>query len=128
MSTQYSPKTINGDKLIWWKQKTSEAYWYEHFKRQIDSHYQSIAKGITPRIAELLQPYLPKSGRVLEAGCGTGWIVYFLNQLGYSVEGVDYSEDLIKLVRELHPELPVRFGDVCALDVADGFYSAYISL
>jgi 2-polyprenyl-3-methyl-5-hydroxy-6-metoxy-1,4-benzoquinol methylase len=39
--------------------------------------------------------------RLLEVGCGaSAWLVYFAKELGYSVEGIDYSEPGCELARE----------------------------
>lgn len=44
--------------------------------------------------------HLPKPpARVLECGCGTGWLSYFLARRGYEVTGQDVSEEAIALAR-----------------------------
>jgi SAM-dependent methyltransferase len=44
----------------------------------------------------------PPPARVLDVGCGTGWLSYFLAQRGYDVVGTDVSADAIALARK-HP-------------------------
>ena len=39
----------------------------------------------------------PPPARVLDCGCGTGWLSYFLARRGYDVVGVDVSPDAIAL-------------------------------
>lgn len=41
----------------------------------------------------------PPPARVLDCGCGTGWLSYFLAQRGYDVVGTDVSTDAIRLAR-----------------------------
>lgn len=41
----------------------------------------------------------PPPARVLDCGCGTGWLSYFLMQHGYDVVGTDVSEHVIQLAR-----------------------------
>lgn len=77
---------------------------------------------------EFLTRVLPKDRPVLEAGCGLGQFVAALRQRGYTVEGVDFAEATIRVVREHLPDLPVRVGDIYRLEVPDGFYGGYISL
>lgn len=38
---------------------------------------------------------LPKTGKVLEVGCGLGYFTYALNQSGYSAVGIDVSKEAI---------------------------------
>lgn len=40
--------------------------------------------------------------RVLDCGCGTGWLAYFLSRRGYDVVGTDVSPDAIALAKA-HP-------------------------
>jgi SAM-dependent methyltransferase len=42
----------------------------------------------------------PPPARVLDCGCGTGWLAYFLAQRGYDVVATDVSPDAIRLARE----------------------------
>src|SRR5262245_19869395 len=39
----------------------------------------------------------PPPARVLDCGCGTGWLSYFLARRGYDVVGTDVSPDAIRL-------------------------------
>jgi SAM-dependent methyltransferase len=49
----------------------------------------------------LLYLLLPKPpARVLECGCGTGWLSFFLARRGYQVVGQDCAEDAIELARQ----------------------------
>lgn len=41
----------------------------------------------------------PPPARILECGCGTGWLCYFLARKGYDVVGQDCSSDAIQLAR-----------------------------
>lgn len=44
----------------------------------------------------------PPPARVLDCGCGTGWLSYFLARRGYDVVGTDVSSDAIRLAQS-HP-------------------------
>jgi SAM-dependent methyltransferase len=44
----------------------------------------------------------PSPGRILECGCGPGWLCYLLQKRGYDVTGVDVSPHAIRLAEE-HP-------------------------
>jgi len=41
----------------------------------------------------------PPPARVLDCGCGTGWLSYFLARRGYDVVGTDVSPDAIELAK-----------------------------
>jgi SAM-dependent methyltransferase len=41
--------------------------------------------------------------RVLDFGCGTGRSTRFLGKLGFNVTGVDVSEDMLRIARDLDP-------------------------
>ncbi len=71
---------------------------------------------------------LPRSGKILEGGCGLGPYLIRLRQLGYDVEGVDYNDGPIRKLLEYDPTLPVRVGDVTALPFPDDHFQAYLSL
>lgn len=76
----------------------------------------------------IFSKYLPKSGIILEAGCGTGKYVWALQARGYQIEGIDYAEETIQRIKEVDPELKVRVGDIYAIDRPSNYYSAYISI
>ena len=42
----------------------------------------------------------PPPAKVLDCGCGTGWLSYFLARKGYEVTGQDVAPDAIALARE----------------------------
>ena len=78
-----------------------------------------------------LLPALP-GPRVLNAGCGAGCLTLRLADAGLEVTSIDASPAFVErvagLVAERHPgrDLPVRRGDVQALDVAEGAFDAAV--
>jgi 2-polyprenyl-3-methyl-5-hydroxy-6-metoxy-1,4-benzoquinol methylase/glycosyltransferase involved in cell wall biosynthesis len=42
---------------------------------------------------------LPAGARILDVGCGSGWLSEFFARLGYDVTGIDISPDLIDIAR-----------------------------
>jgi SAM-dependent methyltransferase len=61
----------------------------------------------------------PPPRRVLDLGCGTGWISRFLARAGYAVTGVDISADVITAAREL-----ARQEGVAEVEFAIGDYES----
>lgn len=101
--------------------------WDIHWMEEISMDLfppQPRGLGMLSFLAEML----PKKGKILEAGCGVGYIVHELRLQGFDCEGVDTAVSTIHSIRELMPNLPVSVGDVSHLDVPDNYYSGYISL
>lgn len=76
----------------------------------------------------VIEGYLSADQNILEAGCGSGWVVRYLAQKGYSVEGIDFAEKTIGIVNQVAPYLNIHYGDIYGIDAKDNTYGAYISL
>lgn len=63
-------------------------------------------------LVNLAKPLDPKS--ILDAGCGEGFTMNRLNEnsVGREIEGIEFSEDAIKLGKNLFPTLKFRQGSV----------------
>lgn len=47
---------------------------------------------------------LPRDCRLLDVGCGTGWFLKLLSELGWSrIEGLDISPDMLEVARHILP-------------------------
>ena len=75
----------------------------------------------------LIRRHVPRGGRVLEAGCGFGEWVSFLNRRGYRAEGLDYSAELVRRLVETYPTLQWRQGDVRQLPYESASLDAVVS-
>jgi 2-polyprenyl-3-methyl-5-hydroxy-6-metoxy-1,4-benzoquinol methylase/glycosyltransferase involved in cell wall biosynthesis len=49
---------------------------------------------------------LPPDRRLLDVGCGSGWLSEYFARLGYDVTGLDISPDLIEVARERVARVP----------------------
>jgi SAM-dependent methyltransferase len=71
---------------------------------------------------------IPRGGRVLEAGCGSGVKLAHLAGDGFDVYGVDFAVGaLANLVRQVH-SVRAAGGDLAALPFADGSFECVLSL
>jgi 2-polyprenyl-3-methyl-5-hydroxy-6-metoxy-1,4-benzoquinol methylase/glycosyltransferase involved in cell wall biosynthesis len=49
---------------------------------------------------------LPPGSRILDVGCGSGWLAEYFARLGYHLKGIDISESLIQMARERLARVP----------------------
>jgi 2-polyprenyl-3-methyl-5-hydroxy-6-metoxy-1,4-benzoquinol methylase/glycosyltransferase involved in cell wall biosynthesis len=49
---------------------------------------------------------LPAGSRILDVGCGSGWLSEYFARLGYVVKGIDISPDLIQMSEERVARVP----------------------
>ena len=49
---------------------------------------------------------LPPGSRILDVGCGSGWLSEYFARLGYIVKGIDISPDLIQMSEERVARVP----------------------
>jgi|Deesub1362A_J573_1020465.scaffolds.fasta_scaffold19511_2 SAM-dependent methyltransferase len=109
----------------------SSEFWEEHWettltKVSLQEYYNQHF--LNKRMLSFFEKYLPKKGRIVEGGCGLAPWVYVLRKEGYEVEGIDYAEKTVEVVKKHFPELPVKVGDVFNLEYPDNSVSGYISL
>lgn len=101
-------------------------FWSDHWNKQdIDQQMLSAKKS---ELMPLFKKYLPKDGRLLEAGCGQGIFVNALKELAYKIEGIDFDVQTVEQIKKNFPELNINVGDVFDLKFPDNYFSGYISL
>ena len=71
---------------------------------------------------------LPKSGKILDAGCGSGYGVRYLVEKGYSVIGVDISVNMLEIAKKNVPEAEFIEADMTKLTFSDNSFVGIISL
>lgn len=76
---------------------------------------------------KLIRRQVPRGARIVDAGCGFGEWVAFLNAMGYRAEGCDYSSQLVERLRETYPTTPWHAADIRHMPYADGEIDAVIS-
>ncbi len=131
-SSEVSERTIRrieGGRLAYYREAADIAYWDKHWGEMIrPEFYADAIQGQLGKFEKLFTKYLPTDARILEAGCGPAQWVVALRKRGYDVEGIDWAQETIERVHRIFPDLPIRSGDACALEVDNGFYGAYVSL
>ncbi|MBU1298072.1 MAG: methyltransferase domain-containing protein [Bacteroidetes bacterium] len=79
-------------------------------------------------IAPALLRYLPKHGKILEAGCGLGRWVFYLKQRGFDIAGIDLAAEAVEIAKRYEPSVPVYLDDVLHTKYPDYHFDAVISL
>lgn len=73
------------------------------------------------RLLRLIRDRKPDAGSLLDVGCGTGRHLQRLCEWFSPVEGVDLSEDMIRLAKTRLPEVPLHVDDMRTLDLGRRF-------
>lgn len=65
--------------------------------------------------------------RVLDAGCGSGYVAACASLLGAEAEGLDFSQGMVDEARNQFPHLSFNLGDVEKLPAPDRSFDAVLS-
>ena len=94
--------------------------------RTIEQELEACDIESPPR--ELFLSYLPKEGKIVDAGCGFGkWVIY-LKQRGYDIVGIDNSELAVAKLKDFDESLQVELGDILYIHYPDNSFDAYVSM
>lgn len=130
MAAPKKARRMEAGRLTYYMEPADDTFWDERWDRaDITKKLFEDARryGSLPILDRLYKKYIPREGLLLEAGCGVGSTVAAFQGMGYDIEGVDYAQKTINRILAADPDMPVRVGDVLALDVPDNTYTAYLS-
>lgn len=115
-----------------WSKEAAEKWnaFAEEWNRNSEAMWET---GSRRTILPFLMRHVSKQqGAVLDAGCGDGYASCKLAQHGYSVEGIDIAEEMIRLARERAAKqgVAVRFrtADISHLPFADRSFAGILSI
>jgi SAM-dependent methyltransferase len=77
---------------------------------------------IWPETKYLLDKYFFAGDRVLDLGCGNGRYFSYFSQKGTFYCGVDISENLVKIAKEVYPGADFRVADALNLPFSDNYF------
>lgn len=61
-------------------------------------------------------------GKALDIGCGcTGRFIDLLSEEGFVTEGLDVSEEMLKLAKERHPNVDFIHADICQYEFSEKY-------
>lgn len=70
-------------------------------------------------VDKLIQTHAPKAKTLLELGCGTGLHAIALAELGYRIDGIDISQDMLNQAAIRFMNLPKKLVEKIALQQGD---------
>jgi len=100
-----------------------------HFRWEAHQFHRLLASCHRDEVVPYLLRHLKKQGPILEAGCGLGRFIVFMERQGFhDVRGIDISPDAVAIVNEIAPTLKVTCGDVSNLPFDDSSIRGIVSL
>ncbi len=72
-------------------------------------------------VKALIEAYCPKARSILNIGCGTGEHDRYFKEMGYAVEGIDLSEEMLNIARRKNPEIIYTNADARSFSVEKKF-------
>lgn len=91
------------------------------YRKHWCGHYHS---GLTGMLERAVLAQLPDGAAILDLCCGTGTVARYLVQRGFSVTGVDASEQMLRYAREDVPEAEFLVADAEAFRLPAVFDAA----
>jgi ubiquinone/menaquinone biosynthesis C-methylase UbiE len=67
-----------------------------------------------------------RDAKILEAGCGTGWLSARLSEFG-KVTAIDIGAKIIEIAQEKYPHIDFRSGDAESLDLPVNYFDIVVS-
>jgi 2-polyprenyl-3-methyl-5-hydroxy-6-metoxy-1,4-benzoquinol methylase len=83
---------------------------------QYDERLEGSHPAVVRRYQEIFDRYVlsrvPQGARVLDFGCGTGWLEALLPASGFNITGIDISEGMLRRARARFPNVEFVQGDL----------------
>ncbi|MGH7354702.1 MAG: class I SAM-dependent methyltransferase [Candidatus Rokuibacteriota bacterium] len=111
--------------LAYYRVGAGKEFWSEHWRGHSLAELLAVAR--RSPLTSLIVKALPRTGVVLEAGCGLGQYVALLREVGWRAIGVDRVADALAASRRA-AGIPLAAMDLRRLAIGDGALAAYVSL
>lgn len=122
-------KRVESGRLIFFSFSADSQFWDDQWgAMDKESVYAVAERGELGWFEPYFTRYLPREGRILEAGCGLGQFVVALRSRGYEAEGLDWAAETVDDLKRRYPEIPVARGDATRIACENEAYGGYISL
>lgn len=77
-----------------------------------DAQGTNAHESLLPALDRLLQQHAPKGTRILDLGCGNGFVTNWMGKKGYEVVGIDASDQGIAHATKVYPGIEFHHGSV----------------
>lgn len=104
-----------------------ERAWNDRY-RSMYSGEKSFGEYEKQSFWQQLKGYLKKEGKYLDAGCGIGGWVLFLNEQGFLTEGIDSNSSAVRALTEYDPDIVVRIAGIDAIPYGNETFDGIISI
>lgn len=103
-------------------------WWSKHWEGRSEGR-RGFTRDLTDELVwPTIEDVIRRPGRLLEAGCGPGQWVQFLENRGHRVTGVDYAESGLLIGKRQNAELKFLRGDLRSLPFADRTFDYILSI
>lgn len=89
--------------------------------------YELYDKPLDKKLYDLFFERVINKGLVLEIGCGPGEIANYLKMKGIDIIGLDISDKMIEIAKQLNPFIDFRVGDVFNLAFNDNSVAGIVA-
>lgn len=124
----------NGSRLVFYGARRADepGFWSDHWKEEAGTggRLASIKArlGWLGAYRKILPRHIPRTGAILEAGAGSGWLVEALRRRRYVSVGLDFSLSAMSTAQQNYPGSSFCVGDVVRLPIEENALTALISL
>lgn len=130
MEKIYNP---SHQRLEFYQQEADSGFWDDHWNQQWQGPEENFVSQVICKknylVSSILEKYAPlKNTAIIEAGCGNGHVVYFMNYLGYrDVQGIDFASQTVSLINRFFPALKISCQDVRKTNFPNQTFDLYFS-
>ena len=89
--------------------------------------YELYNKSLDKKLYDLFFERVVNKGIVIEVGCGPGEISNYLKMKGIDIIGLDISDKMIEIAKQLNPFIDFRIGDVFNLEFKDNSVAGIVA-
>lgn len=108
-------------------QTKSNADWDQKYACEAEPSRDAATYRAQPFVQTILRHIAPKA-RILDAGCGTGGLLWFFRQCGFEVTGIDTSHIAVETARRMVPRAVVDVASILALPFPDTSFDVYLAI